>query len=175
VALKLKRRPAAKAPPARAPAKPPQAKKRAPAEPVFVEHRIAIASVALAVSYGRDRSERMELRGTATVNADTPGGGVRTTGFVALSLKKGAKIANRVSYAPASLNRNLVFALYIDEADLELLRAVFVTGTGPADADPALTFWARTQRALDTAESGSEPVTDFGFRLDFSPAPIGPR
>jgi hypothetical protein len=52
---------------------------------------------------------------------------------------------------------------------------VFVTGTGPADADPALTFWARTQRALDTAESGSEPVTDFGFRLDFSPAPTGPR
>jgi len=156
------------------PAKP-AVKRRTAAEPVFVEHRIAVASVALAVSYGRDRSERMELRGTATLNADMPDGGVRTTGFVALSLKKGAKIANRVSYAPASLNRNLVFSLYIDEADLDLLRAVFVTGTGPVEGDLALAFWARTQRALDIAEAGSEPVTDFGFRLDFAPAPTGPR
>ena len=53
---------------------------------------------------------------------------------------KGAKIANRVSYAPASLNRNLVFSLYIDEADLDLLRAVFVTGTGPVEGDLALAF-----------------------------------
>ena len=157
----------------KAPAKP--AVRRRPAEPVFVEHRIAVASVALAVSYGRDRSERMELRGSATVNADLPGGGTRTTGFVGLSLKKGAKIANRVSYAPASLNRNLVFSLYIDEADLDLLRAVFVTGTGPVEGDLALAFWARTNRPLDTTEAGSEPVTDFGFRLDFAPAPAGPR
>jgi len=124
MALKLKRRPAvkvaAKAPALKVPAKP--AVKRRAAEPVSVEHRIAVASVALAVSYGRDRSERMELRGSATVNADLPGGGTRTTGFVGLSLKKGAKIANRISYAPASLNRNLVFSLYIDEADLDLLR-----------------------------------------------------
>lgn len=176
MALKLKRRPAraAKAASAR-PAPKPAPKKRAPAEPVFVEHRVAVASVALAVSYGRDRTERMELRGSATLNADMPGGGTRTTGFVALSLKKGAKIANRIAYAPASLNRNLVFSLYIDEADLDLLRAVFVTGTGQEDSDPALTFWARTQRALDAGEPGSEPVTDFGFRLDFSPAPAGPR
>jgi hypothetical protein len=176
VALKLKRRPAptAKGTNAR-PGPKPAPKKRAPAEPVFVEHRIAVASVALAVSYGRDRTERMELRGTATVNADTSGGGTRTTGFVTLSLKKGAKIANRVSYAPASLNRNLVFSLYIDEADLDLLRAVFVTGTGPADADPGLTFWARTPDLLDTGEARSAPVTDFGFRLDFAPAPTGPR
>jgi len=175
MALKLKRKPA---PPAKASspkAKPAAPKKRAPAEPVFVEHRIAVASVALAVSYGRDRSERMELRGTATLNADLAGGSTRTTGFVALSLKKGAKIANRVSYAPASLNRNLVFSLYIDEADLDLLRAVFVTGTGPVEGDLALAFWARTQRALDTAEAGSEPVTDFGFRLDFAPAAGGLR
>jgi hypothetical protein len=175
MALKLKRRPAPSAKATKPAPKPATPKKRAPVEPVFVEHRIAVSSVALAVSYGRDRTERMELRGTATLNADIPGEGTRTTGFVALSLKKGAKIANRVAYAPASLNRNLVFSLYIDEADLDLLRAVFVTGTGNEDSDPALTFWARTQRALDAGEPGSEPVTDFGFRLDFSPAPVGPR
>jgi hypothetical protein len=169
MALKLKKKLAPKAPARAAP------KKRAPAEPVFAEHRVAVAGVALAVSYGRDRSERMELRGTATLNANTPGAGTRTTGFVSLSLKKGAKIANRVAYAPASLNRNLALTLYVDEADLDLLRAVFVTGTGPEDTDPGLIFWARTARALDAAEAGTEPVTEFGFRLDFAPSPAGPR
>ena len=50
------------------PAKPPR--RNGPAEPVSTEHRIAISGVALSVSYGRDRSERMELRGTATLNAN---------------------------------------------------------------------------------------------------------
>ena len=88
------------------PAAKPAPKKRRAAEPVSTEHRIAIAGVALSVSYGRDRSERMELRGTATLNANALSGGTRTTGFVALALKKGAKISNRVTYAPASLPLN---------------------------------------------------------------------
>jgi hypothetical protein len=159
MALRSKKKPPAKLAP----------KKRAPVERVATEHRIAITGVALAVSYGRDRTERMELRGAATLNANASGGGVRTTGHVALSLKKGAKIANRVSYAPASLNRNLTVALYVDESDLALLREVFVTGTGPESADPALVFWARTVKPLDAAEASTEPVTEFGFRLDFSP------
>jgi hypothetical protein len=161
VAFKPKKKPAKAAP------KP--APRKRPAERVASEHRVAIAGIALAVGYGRDRTERMELRGTATVNANAAGGGTRTTGFVTLALKKGAKIANRVTYAPASLNRNLAFTLYVDEADLDLLRAVFVTGTGPESADPALVFWARTVDPLDTAEAVTEPVTEFGFRLDFAP------
>ena len=161
MAFKAKKRPAPKAPAKSAP------KKRI--ESVASEHRIAITGVALAVGYGRDRTERMELRGTATLNANAPGGGTRTTGFVALALKKGAKIANRASYAPASLSRNLAFTLYVDEADLDLLREVFVTGTGPESTDPALVFWARTVNALDTGEAATEPVTEFGFRLDFAP------
>jgi hypothetical protein len=145
VAFKPKKKPAKAAP------KP--APRKRPAERVASEHRVAIAGIALAVGYGRDRTERMELRGTATVNANAAGGGTRTTGFV----------------APASLNRNLAFTLYVDEADLDLLRAVFVTGTGPESADPALVFWARTVDPLDTAEAVTEPVTEFGFRLDFAP------
>ncbi|MEJ0012259.1 MAG: hypothetical protein WDM94_06420 [Bauldia sp.] len=156
-----------KRPPPKPPAKP--APRKRATETVASEHRIAITGVALAVGYGRDRTERMELRGTATLNASAAGGGTRTTGFVALALKKGAKIANRVSYAPASLNRNLAFTLYVDEADLALLREVFVTGTGPEAADPALIFWARTVAALDVGTAATEPVTEFGFRLDFAP------
>jgi hypothetical protein len=167
VALKLKRKPPPK------PQAKPAAKKRKPAEPISIEHRVAVTGVALSVSYGRDRSERMELRGTATVNANAPSGSVRTTGFVALALKRGAKIANRVSYAPASLNRNLVLTLYVDEADLNLFREVFVTGTGPEGSDPALFFWARTVRPIE--EAGTEPVIEFGYKLDFDPAPSGPR
>ena len=152
-----------------APAK--SASKKRPAEPVSTEHRIAISGVALSVSYGRDRTERMELRGTATLNANVAAGSTRTTGFVALALKKGAKISNRVTYAPASLNRNLVFTLYVDESDLALFRELFVTGTGGEASDPALIFWARTVRPLATDEAGTESVIEFGFRLDFDPGP----
>jgi hypothetical protein len=164
VAFKAKRKPAPSKP-----AKP--AARRRSAEPVSTEHRIAISGVALAVSYGRDRGERMELRGTATLNANAVGGGTRTTGFVALAAKKGAKISNRVAYAPASLNRNLVFTLYVDEADLALFRDLFVTGTGGEASDPSLIFWARTVRPLAADETGAEPVIEFGFRLDFDPGP----
>ncbi len=58
--------------------------RRSAPSPYASEHRIAITGVALAVGYGRDRTERMELRGTATLNANATGGGTRTTGFVAL-------------------------------------------------------------------------------------------
>jgi hypothetical protein len=170
MALKAKKKPAAKREAAKlAP------RKRATA-PVASEHRVAVSGVALAVSYGRDRTERMELRGTATLNVNASNGGsARTTGFVALALKKGAKIANRVAYAPASLNRNLVFTLYVDEGDLALFRDLFVTGTGSEASDPSLVFWARTMKALEAGEATTEPVTEFGFRLDFAPAPAGAR
>ena len=172
-----KRRPApAKAPPAKAAAHKPVAKKPARrAEPIAAEHRVAVASVALAVSYGRDRNERMELRGSATLNANAEGGSVRTTGLVVLNARKGAKIANRIAYAPASLNRNLVLSLFLEEDDLALFRALFVTGTGPEAGDPAVVFWARTVEPLKADETATEPVIEFGFRLDFDPAPVGMR
>jgi len=178
VKLVKKKRPApAKAPPAvKAPAPKPAAKKPARrAEPIAAEHRVTVASVALAVSYGRDRSERMELRGAATLNANGEGGGLRTTGLVVLTERKGAKIANRIAFAPASLNRNLVLSLFLDEADLALFRALFVTGTGPEAGDPAVVFWARTVEPLKADAAATEAVIEFGFRLDFDPGPVGMR
>jgi hypothetical protein len=164
----MKKKPAPKAPPKPAP------KKRPAPEPVAAEHRVAIAGVALAVSYGRDRTERMELRGTATLNANAQAGSTRTTGFVVLAPKKGAKTANRVTCTPASLSRHLVFTLFVDESDLALFRELFVTGTGPENADPGVVFWARTVRQLEPGEACTEPVIEFGFRLDFAP-PSGPH
>ncbi|HVZ13251.1 MAG TPA: hypothetical protein VG894_02220 [Bauldia sp.] len=159
-----KPKPAAKAP---VPAK----KRPRPVEPIAIEHRIAVVSVALAVSYGRDRTERMELRGTATLNANVEEGGQRTAGVVILAARKGAKSANRIAYAPASLNRAFVLSLFLDEGDLALFRDLFITGTGPESADPGVVFWARTVHELKTDESGSEPVIEFGFRIDFAPVP----
>jgi hypothetical protein len=154
----------------------PAVKKRVrPAEPVAIEHRMAVASVALAVSYGRDRSERMELRGTATLNANTDAGSHRTAGAVILAGRKGAKSANRVTYAPSSLNRAFVLSLFLDEADLTLFRDLFITGTGPENADPGVVFWARTVHELKSDEASNEPVIEFGFRIDFAPAPDGIR
>jgi len=156
-----------------APKPAPVAKKRAAAEPVAIEHRLAVASVVLAITYGRDRTERMELRGVATMNANAESGGQRTSGVVILAARKGAKSANRIVYAPASLNRNLLLSLFLDEADLALFRDLFVTGAGPESADPGVVFWARTVHELKTDAPASEPVIEFGFRLDFAPAPAG--
>jgi hypothetical protein len=152
---------------------PKPAAKRAP-KAAPAEHWIAVAGVALSVSYGKDRAEQFDLRGTATVNAGVADGILRTTGVAELIARRG-KAANRVDHLPASLNRNLVFTLHLDPADLALLREVFVTGTTIGDADPALVVWVKTARPLATDAADSQPVTEFGYRLDFDPASIGPR
>jgi hypothetical protein len=154
-------------------AAPKGAAKRAP-KAVPAEHWIAVAGVALSVSYGKARAEQFDLRGTATVNAGVADGILRTTGIAELIARKG-KAANRVDHVPASLNRNLVFTLHLDPADLALLREVFVTGTTTGDADPALVVWVKTARPLATDAADSQPVTEFGYRLDFDPNSMGPR
>jgi hypothetical protein len=154
-------------------AAPKPAAKRAP-KVAPAEHWIAVAGVALSVSYGKDRAEQFDLRGTATVNAGVADGILRTTGVAELIARRG-KAANRVDHLPASLNRNLVFTLHLDPADLALLREVFVTGTTIGDTDPALVVWVKTARPLATDAADSQPVTEFGYRLDFDPASMGPR
>jgi hypothetical protein len=154
-------------------AAPKPAAKRAP-KAMPAEHWIAVAGVALSVSYAKDRAEQFDLRGTATVNAGVADGILRTTGVAELIARKG-RAANRVDHLPASLNRNLVFTLYLDPADLALLREVFVTGTTIGDTDPALVVWVKTARPLATDAADSQPVTEFGYRLDFDPASMGPR
>jgi hypothetical protein len=143
------------------------------AKPVPAEHRIAVTGVAVAVTYGRNRTEQFELRGTATLNAGSPEGTVRTTGLVVLSSAKGSK--NGLQYNPASLSRNLVLTVVVSEADLALFREIFVTGTGSEMSDPALVIWASTARQIRTDASDATPITEFGYRLDFDPAPMGPR
>jgi hypothetical protein len=162
------KKPAAKKPaPKKAPAKP--AAKKAPPRPA--EHRIAVANVGLAVTYGKGRAETFELYGTATLNVGDAEVMVRTTGFSAFIAGKGA---NRIAYAPAALGRNVVMTVHADASDLALLRAIFVTGTGTEASDPGLTIWARTARPLKIDMPDELPVTEFGFRLDFAPAARGP-
>ena len=41
--------------------------------------------------------------------------------------------------------------------------------------DPALMVWVRTAKPLKTAAADSLPVVEYGYRLDFGPASLGPR
>ena len=150
------------------PASKPKAKRAAP-QPA--EHRIAVAGVGLSITYGKGRAETFELYGTATLNAGSPEVMVRTSGFSAFVAGKGA---NRIAYTPASLGRNLVLTVHADASDLALLRAIFVTGTGTEASDPGLTVWARTARPMKTDMPDEQPVSEFGFRLDFGPGGPGP-
>ena len=158
MAAKPKKKPASKKP---AKAAPKQLQRKAAPKraekPVVTEHSVVVASVGVSVTYGRDRSETFELRGTASLNASTRDELVRTTGFVALASGKGA---SRIEYTPASLDRNLVFALFVNDADLALLREIFVTGTGSELSDPALTVWVRTAKPLKTDVPDSLPVLE---------------
>ena len=154
--------------PKKKPAGKPASKARA-AKPVPAEHRIAITGVVVSVTYGRNRAEQFELRGTATLNAGAPEGMVRTTGLVVMSSAKGGK--NQLAYNPASLSRNLVLTVVVSEADLALFREIFVTGTGSEMSDPALVIWASTARQVRADVSDSVPITEFGYRLDFDPGP----
>ena len=167
MAKKPGRKPTAR-PTARRPASKP-ARPRAAAKPtakhVATEHRIAVAGVAVHVRYGRNRSEEFELRGTAILNVGSPESLVRTTGVVRLGRKGGATLG----YNPASLNRNLVLTLPVDEADLALLREIFVTGTGSELSDPALTVWASTAAPLAPDAVGEADVIEYGYSLDFDP------
>ena len=149
------------------------APKKRTEKPVPAEHRIGVTGVAVSVTYGRNRTEQFELRGTATLNAGALEGMVRTTGLVVMSSAKGAR--NELAYNPASLSRNLVLTVVVSEADLALFREIFVTGTGSEMSDPALVIWASTARQIRADASDAAPITEFGYRLDFDPAPMGPR
>jgi hypothetical protein len=165
MALKTKKpkpRPKAAVPPKKA--EKPKAEK-----PVATEHRLAVASVGVRVRYGPERSEQFEFRGACAVNASATDGGVRTSGMASVSLRAGAKAASRIDYTPASLNRNLVLTLFLDAADLAIFRDLFVTN--PGGYDPGLTLWVKTARPLKTDAADSQPVSDFGYRLDLVQTP----
>jgi hypothetical protein len=156
---------------------PPRAKNRLPkreAAPA-AEHRIAVAGIAIHVGYRRDRAEEFELRGTATLNVGAPDSIVRTTGVARLVSRASGEGAGTLVHNPASLNRNLVLTLFVDDTDLDLLRAVFVTGTGSETSDPALTIWARTSGPLAPDAPATAGVVEFGYTLDFHPGAMGPR
>ena len=137
------------------------------------EHRVAVTGVAVAVTYGRNRTEQFELRGTAILNAGSAERMVRTTGVVVMTSAKGGR--NELTYDPASLSRNLVLRVAVTDADLALLRDVFVTGTGSEMTDPALVIWAASPRPVTADTADTLPISEFGYRLDFDPAPAGPR
>jgi hypothetical protein len=172
MAAKPKPKPKAKPAPAkaRAPASAPAARSVSASA---VEHRIAVASVGVTVVFMPERAEQFEMRGAGTVNSSSPGGGTRTTGQATVILRKGTKSENRVSYDPGTLNRNLVFALFLEEADFALFHDVFVKN--PGGYDPGLRLWAKTARPLDTSKADSQAALDFGYRLDLVQTPAGPR
>jgi hypothetical protein len=154
-------------------AKPAASAKSTAARPAIAEHRIAVAGVAVHVRYGRERVEEFELRGTAVLNVGAPEAIVRTTGVVRLGSGKGE---SALAFNPASLNRNLVLSLSVGDADLALLREIFVTGTGSELSDPALTVWATTAALLAPDAAAESGVVEFGYSLDFDPAPaLGSR
>ncbi len=135
-----------------------------------VEHRISVERVAISVSYGRDRQEQIELRGAATMNSGDAETTLRTKGFVAMVSGR-ARGTGEIAHDPAAKNGNLALTVYVEEADVALLREIFVTGTAAIDApDPALVIWARTAQPLARGESDTQPVTEFGFHLDLDPA-----
>ena len=172
MAKKPKKKPASKKAPPKTAGKSSPAKRTTKPAPVATEHRITVASVAVHVRYGRERSEEFELRGTATLNVGSPESIVRTTGVVRLIGKGDAAL----SYNPASLNRNLIVTLLVDADDLALLREVFVTGTGSELSDPALTVWATTAAPLAPDAATEAAVVEYGYSLDFDPGPgLGPR
>ena len=149
-------------------------KKKPPvAKPTPAEHRVAVSGVAVAVSYGKSRTELFELRGTAMLNVGAPEAMVRTTGLVVMQAGKGGR--NELVYNPTSLNQNLMLSLTVSDADLSLLREIFVTGTGSEAADPALVIWATTARPVRADAFDQLPVAEFSFRLDFAPEPMAPR
>lgn len=136
-----------------------------------VEHRISVERVAISVSYGRDRQEQIELRGAATMNSGDAETTLRTKGFVAMVSGR-ARGTGEITHDPAVKNGgNLALTVYVEEADVALLREIFVTGTAAIDApDPALVIWARTAQPLARGESDTQAVTEFGFHLDLDPA-----
>ena len=181
MAAKPKPKPKAKRAPAKtrpAPVRPAAAAPAREAAPSHVssapvEHRIAVASVGITVGYTPDRVEQFEMHGAGTVNHSSPGGGTRTTGQATVVLRKGQKSNNRVSYDPGTLNRNLVFTLFLEEGDFALFHDVFVKN--PGRYDPGLRLWARTAKPLDTSKADSQAALDVGYRLDLVQTPAGAR
>jgi hypothetical protein len=135
-----------------------------------------VASVGLVIGYDVGRSERLELRGTALVNANDFDGGLRTTGFISIVPRGSARVENTVAYNPGALDRNLVFTLAAEETDLALLRELFVgqAGSRAGAANAVLTLWAKTARPFSRDGAADQRATGFGYRLDFPLSP-GPR
>ena len=144
------------------------APRRAPAA-APVDHRLVVASVGLAVSYAKGRVQHFELSGAAIANSSLPDGGTRISGLVRLGRKKGGKGSDSAAYDPASLDRNLVLTLFVDDDDFALFRDVFVRN--PGGYDPGIRLWARTARPFDTATAASQPVIAFGYSLDLVQTP----
>jgi hypothetical protein len=137
------------------------------------EHRIAVASVGIAIGYGPARAEQFELRGAAIANASLPEGGTRTSGLVRIVRRKGARSEAAVAYDPASLTAPLTLTLLLDEEDFALFRDVFVKN--PGSYDPAMRVWARTAAPLDTVKGSSAKPVQFGYSLDLVHTPGGSR
>ena len=138
-----------------------------------VEHRLVVASVGISVTYASARAEALEFRGAATVNASAGDKAARTGGVAAIVLKKGAKSDNRATYDPANFNRTFALSLSMDGADFDLFHDVFVKN--PGGYDPGLRIWVKTAKPIDTEAGGSQPIVDFGYRLDLVHAPSGIR
>jgi hypothetical protein len=138
-----------------------------------VEHRLVVASIGISVTYASARAEALELRGTATVNASAGDKAARTGGVATIVLRKGARSDNRATYDPANFNRTFALSLAMDAADFDLFHDVFVKN--PGGYDPGLRIWVKTARQIDTEAGGTQPVVDFGYRLDLVQAPSGNR
>ncbi len=155
----------------KAPARRPATKRASAAAPV--DHKLIVARVGVAVSHDKGRTQHFELAGAAIANSSLPDGGTRTSGLARINRKKGAKGSSSASYDPASLNRNLIFTLFLDQDDFDLFRDVFVRN--PGGYDPGLRLWVRTARPFDTATAASQPAVAFGYSLDLVQTPGGPR
>ncbi len=138
-----------------------------------VEHRLVVASVGIAVIYASARAEALEFRGAATVNSSAGDKAARTGGVATVTLRKGGKRDNRATYDPANFNRTFALSLAMDEADFDLFHDVFVKN--PGGYDPGLRIWVKTAKPIDTEAGGSQPIVDFGYRLDLVHAPSGSR
>jgi len=133
------------------------------------EHRIAVASISFVIGYDSGRTEQLELRGAGIVNANDFDGGLRTTGVVSLASRSGVKRKNTVAYNPGALDRNLVFTLFADDADFDLLRALFITSAGgKSGGEPGLTLWVRTAKPFSREGAEEQQVSGFGYRLEFA-------
>ncbi len=127
--------------PRKAPARSAPARRAPAAAPV--DHRLVVASVGLAVPTPRGGSSIRTVR-RGDCQRSLPDGGTRIVRLVRLGRKRGGKGSDSAAYDPASLDRNLVLTLFVDDDDFALFRDVFVRN--PGGYDPGIRLWARTAR-----------------------------